>query len=311
MRLEFSYTFDDLKEALMPEKYAANPRAYGRESIRGLVAWPLLFLMIGVSFWLQNRLPLQPQPAEIPPRELVLDLLPTVLPAVLVFLLLLMATWRAYQRSREGPVLTVSSGRKLVYQVIWMVVMGIFTLGVLTLLNRDWAIVWQPARGKLLLLEMGPWMIDLMLLVLLGQLQRRWSARQSWANKPGWRRPKVVQLDEHGFSMLDLVSRVQHRWPYFRRARETANLIVLISEDGLQYLIPKRAFADLLDADQARGLIQNMVAQTTFLTRPGGFAVVPKPAIPLPLVDRCERLRLHRLTPSRTPGTILRVFNRK
>jgi len=92
MRLEFSYTRDDLKEALMPEKYAANPRAYPRESIRGLVAWPLLFLMIGASFWLQNQLPLHSQPAEIPPRELALDLLPSVLPALLVVLLLVVST---------------------------------------------------------------------------------------------------------------------------------------------------------------------------------------------------------------------------
>jgi len=167
--------------------------------------------------------------------------------------------------------------------------MVVTALGTLTLLNRDWVIVWRPTREQLVLLEIGPWMVDLLLLVLLGHLHRRWSARQQWLSKPGWRRAKAIEMDEQGFSLLDAMSRVQHRWPYFRRARETANLIVLISEDGLQYLTPKRAFADPLDADRTRGLIQNMVPQTTFLTRPGGFAVVPRPAIPLPPIDRHER----------------------
>lgn len=283
MRLEFTYTFDDLKEALVPEKYAANPGAYRGASISGLLAWPLLFLMIAASLWMQELSPVRPRPAELPARELALDLLPSVLPAALVFLLLAIATWRTYRRSWQGPTLTVTSGRKWAQQVVGVLIMLIVALGTLALLNRDWEIVWQPTRNQLLLLEIVPWMINLMLLVLLGQLQRRWSARQQWASKPGWQRPKVLELDAAGFSLLDPVSRVQHAWPYFRRARETANLIVLISEDGLQYLIPKRAFADPLDADRARGLIQNMVPQSSFLSKPGGFAVIPKPAIPLPM----------------------------
>lgn len=282
MRLEFTYTFDDLEEALVPEKYAANPRAYRGASIRGLVQWPLVFLMIAASVWMQDQSAAGPRPAEVPPRELAWDVLPSVLPATLVFLLLAAAIWQTYRRSHQRSEPRVSSGQKFVYQAIWMVVMIAFAFGTLTLLNRESGMLWQPTRQQLLLLEMGPWMIDLTLLVLLGQLKRRWSARLQWASKPAWRRPKVIELDHDGFLSLDEMSRVHHRWPYFLRARETANLIVLISEDGLQYLIPKRAFPDPLDADRARGLIQNMVPQTNFLTKPGGFTVIPKPAIPLP-----------------------------
>jgi hypothetical protein len=79
----------------------------------------------------------------------------------------------------------------------------------------------------------------------------------------------------------DTVASSAYTWPYFSRARETENLLILAGDGGLQHLLPKRAFGDTAEIEACRSLLQNKIANTKFLTLPGGFAVLPKSVIPL------------------------------
>lgn len=148
------------------------------------------------------------------------------------------------------------------------------------MINPGPPIVWRLTRPQLLLLEWGPWALNLVLLIVLGVLQRRWSARQQWLANPTWGRPKVIEIDEWSFRLSDTVTRIELSWPGIVRAHETANLLVLHAESGLRYLIPKRAFADEADLFRARSLIQTAVPDNKLQASPVGFAVMAAPAAP-------------------------------
>jgi hypothetical protein len=67
-----------------------------------------------------------------------------------------------------------------------------------------------------------------------------------------------------------------YRWAYFRRAWETPNCLVLLDENDLRHVLPKRTM-DASTLENARALIANHVADCKFLTAPGGFPVTSPP----------------------------------
>jgi hypothetical protein len=116
---------------------------------------------------------------------------------------------------------------------------------------------------------------EVLILTAYGQLSTRLAVLSQWNAKPTWRREKVVMLDEDGLTIIDSLSRIEYRWAYFSKARETTNLLIFHGEDNLMYLLPKRATAQD-ELNQVRALIHNGIPDAQFLVKPGGFAVLPK-----------------------------------
>jgi hypothetical protein len=104
--------------------------------------------------------------------------------------------------------------------------------------------------------------------------------RHQWESKPGFRRQRTVVLDADGERVTDGMTDIFYRWPFFQSAWETTNVLVLVDENQLRHILPKRVM-DQTTLDQARAVISNHVADCKFLTTPGGFPVASTPT-PLP-----------------------------
>jgi hypothetical protein len=217
------------------------------------------------------------------PQDLLLEILPTGLPAAFVILIYLIALWKGWRKSKYGavPGQSANLGKKRIARGLGMVIWIAIVIGLYALVDFGHSVTWHPSQAQLIMVRLAPWGVVIAMTFALGILQRRWAPRQQWFAQPSWRRPKTIEMDGNGFQLSDPLMRTSLAWACFTRARETQNLLILTTQDGLNYLIPKRAFADPLDVDHCRALLQNVIPQTSFLVLPGGFAVLPKPVIPL------------------------------
>ena len=77
------------------------------------------------------------------------------------------------------------------------------------------------------------------------------------------------------------LSMTRIKWQGFDRYRETANLILLITEDDAKLIIPKRAIPDPATMDALMSLIQTSIPKGQFLPREMRFPVVPLPVQPI------------------------------
>jgi len=57
--------------------------------------------------------------------------------------------------------------------------------------------------------------------------------------------------------------------------------LILVNTAGHSYAIPKRAIPDDAAVQQVRALLQNKIRNVSFLAAPSGFAVLPKPVLPV------------------------------
>ena len=285
MQLEFRYELDDLRELHTPEAYAANPAKYRRRWIRAALAIGYLAAILTLYLWVQRRLPKPTTPASATPDfEPRTELLPALIPAFYVYVVYVVTLMKSWRAARDPEAATRSprdpSGRVTRILVgfgfgigIWFGIAGTY----------NWAL--HPDRTQVVLITAAPWVVLIVLMQMLGVLQRRGKVVGAWRTNASWRRPKSVTLDASGLRIRDALYRSEFEWTYFKRARETLNLLVLVGEGGTQFPIPKRAFVDPADLNRARALLQNMVPESQFLVAPGGFDVIPRP-IPLPPIQR-------------------------
>ena len=80
----------------------------------------------------------------------------------------------------------------------------------------------------------------------------------------------------------DGISRIHYRWPFFKSALETPNLLVLVDEVERRHMVPKRAFVDEHTSERARSFIASNVSNCRFNLACRGFPVQPMPVLPLP-----------------------------
>lgn len=283
VELEFNYELADLRESLVPEKFAANPERYARRWIRTAVIWTLAALIGAIDLWLNRRFPIphRPQPLDVP-YDLRTEFLPSVLPALWVFsvyVLTIRLTWRALRKGERVKAMNADPISKVIHLLASGAIGLVAGIGFAA---DDWDSIVRLSPARIALLALAPWCVLVILMQVLGLLQRRGKFIGEWRRKASWRRPKSVRLDETGFVLRDPLYQFNFTWAYFSRARETKNLLILVSEGGTEYLIPKRAFAHPADLERCRSLLQNVVQNTRFLVRPIGFAVLPHPALPLP-----------------------------
>lgn len=84
---------------------------------------------------------------------------------------------------------------------------------------------------------------------------RQWRLKTRWARKPILRAQHQVSFDSDGiFYLLDGIES-NLDWKYFHRWSETKEGFLLIREEDVFSLIPKRAFENPKDVDQFRQLL--------------------------------------------------------
>lgn len=282
MQLDFTYRISDLRESLVPEAHAAKASRYTRWRVWKILLTFAFYALICFEIWIQERLQdASGTQAVNVPHDLRLELLPALFPALYVcvlYVVTIIRTWRTARRPELAIHQPVNQSSRLARLIPVVFVGGAVEWG----LTANWNSIWYPTRMQILLVTAAPWIVVIILMQVLGILQQPCNTWRRWRGNEGWRRPQSVSLDATFFRVDDGVTRRECIWAYFGRARETDNLLVLMGEGGTQYVIPKRIFPDPVDLERCRSLLQNVIASTQFLATPVGFAVLPKPVLPLP-----------------------------
>ncbi len=282
MRIEVDFRLEDLEELYVPEVYAAKPSQYVNKMRTGVGAW-LLFVAAAVFLWIFNtrlHTRLGPPPQN-PARDLQTDVFTLILPGGLGLLLTCVLLFRVWRGSKWKPAVrgapaATKNHRKRFYAVlIWFIIAVIAFACINGAFTQDW----RPAKGSVFLLCWGPWLASLILLMSVTARSAMWTARRTWFTTPAFARHHTFEFDDWGLKLWTDVTRTEMHWSTFERARETQNLLVLVAETKLQYLIPKRAFASEADLNSARALLQNKLENTTFLASHSGFPVATKQVV--------------------------------
>ncbi|HXE55136.1 MAG TPA: YcxB family protein [Tepidisphaeraceae bacterium] len=277
MRIELNYTIAELKESIVPEAYAANPSQYDRRLANGLLSWVVVAAIIVIITW-QSTTGSHQFPNRV---DLISTMLPNLVAATCLAVAILLLLWGNWRKTRVHRSLPEKPARRATRaRAIVAVFFGVaMTLPLIAAAVPDEDLSWHATRSELLLANFAPWVVNLLLYVMFVFFYSRWRARQQWLANPAWQRRQTLELDETGLRITDALTNSHHAWAYFRRAWETPNLLVIQSETEMLYLIPKRTFTNPSEIESARALLQNKIANTTFLVKPTGFPVAPKPVI--------------------------------
>lgn len=275
MHIEFTNTLEDLKESLVPEKFAAKPEAYKREFKAIWVVWPVMLGMMILAKLSPLRTDRTLDP-ELPHQDLVPILLCSIVPAALLTIANFAAIWRSWQAARPNAK-PLGSRRSRAWFIellgLCWVLTGAAMIATLTDFNTSH--FWAPTRFQLMLLATAPWVAFITADQLNGWLRRRWAAATQWFSNPGATRPSSMDINDQHLTVADDVVQITCRWSAFVRARETENLFILIWGSGRSLLIPKRAFAGPAELGAMRSLIQTKVQNCQLLVSPIGFEVLP------------------------------------
>jgi hypothetical protein len=303
IELHFTYTVDDLREATAPvtedptkRRAAAAPRKYVMG--RGLIGWMLFVgLAVGLFVLLQRGqdagvrraggIVTQVAYERLPPvQDLSVLLASSLAPALIIALFVLLmaiALARAVRRPMAGSVQATARTSKVIGAIIGVAVFAVSMATMWLVGSSSATMPWRPTRMTAMAVGLAPWVVLFIFVWAIFAYARRRGVDRTFENVPGWRRPKVLVIDDdHGWSIADDTTSYLYRWPYFVSARETERLLMLHDEENRIHILPKRASADHVEIARARAMIQNHVAETKFFPQSGAFPVLPMHAQPTP-----------------------------
>jgi hypothetical protein len=276
VELAFQYTFAELREGLTtsPDVQPARHRSWAR---KGWIGWALFVPLAVVLFLLLNRTQTRTRPAPVIPASdagPVFDAWLTLVPAVLgasVFAVILFAVIVAGRMLQSKNASVRKSAGTLGALAIFVAGCGVAVAPryVGAALPEDG---WWVGGGTAILLALAPWLALTLLAIGVGVWFSRTHLRRQWETKPYLQRRRTIVLDSVGEQSADEMTTTFYRWPFFRRAWETENVLVLLDENDARHVLPKRVM-DQTTLDRARALISNHVAECTFRVAPGGFPV--------------------------------------
>ena len=277
VELAFEYTFEELQEGLTtpPDGPPKKPPMSAKKALLGWLAFVALATLL---FMLLNRTNAtrargMPTYSEVDAGDFVdpiVAALPSMTAAVAVGLFVLsialamLRLMSKHERRQKQAALLMMGG------LLLMVLTGL--VGIQIFKSTSLADRWSVTRTQAMLLSIGPWIA-----VVIGSLavffqMNRSHLRRQWETKPYLRRRRTVVLDAIGEQSTDEMTTTFYRWPYFQRAFETPNCLVLLDENDARHVLPKRVM-DPLTLDLARAVISNHVSDTKFMVTPGGFPV--------------------------------------
>jgi hypothetical protein len=280
IKIRFSYTLDDLREA-------TRNHTVGRgKSSKGSGIFGCLLFLAAICLWavlmnhsahLRNR----PKPARLVTEssDLWLMLLPAVLPTGLLFMITIANLAAGDTTVGNMTWINQSKRSRAIYQITFAVICIILWIAVCLLLNPAFSVPWSPSRLELFVANFAPWALILCWLIVFARLKRERTLQRLWVLRPSLRQPKEVEFDANGVTLIDMLCSSRFRWGYCGSYSETANLIRIHLEDGRTIPIPKRAIADD-QLVQLRGMIHDHIPHGSFLaTNPSFPVITPQPVI--------------------------------
>ena len=280
--ITFQYTFEELREGLRPPEQAAKRI----KPAIGLLGW-FLFVAFAVALYvlLQSRsaspllgagMPPPPPPEPAPPRvDLWLTLMPSALAAVIVGVLISAGLVSVRLSRSSSPATRRRGGTAMAVAIVTCALLIWAGLSIVS--DSRTPTDWQPSRVILIVLSLAPWVVVLIGLIWIV----RRAVRRQWATRPSLRRQRTIGLDDQGLHNRDELTTLLYRWPYYRRAWETENLLVLADENDHRHILPKRAFAGDDQLEVARAIVASHVEDSKFRVQPRGFAMTPIAVLPL------------------------------
>jgi hypothetical protein len=287
MRLEFTYTVDDLLEAQAAQSYRPGSAGWRRVRLAALL------LLIAAAFVLQVFAQLQPPPPRLPRGRAVRPLsevVPTVLPWVVFFGVIgssVMAPMLRQMRGRkEGSVLfpadhETRSASTRDYAALtpprpWPLFAVLGSVGASILLGayvgfKNRVDHGRPGFTMDLFQSLFPLGMLVVILVFLLRSTGRAAVERALRESKEIQLPQAVGVGEETISVANATSRGEHRWEAFERVVESPNLFMLFPTGTTYIALPKRAFPSPHQVTQFRELVRRMIVD-----RPGSaFPVLP------------------------------------
>ena len=285
LRAEFSFefTFEELREGLTQSPELQQQRKTPKRAA-GLLGWVLFVTLAMLLFLvLNNRTrPAGAAAVNAPPAapqriDAFVAAGPSVLVAILVGTLVSAIAVAVYLATDKSPRARRSAAQLPATGAFVVILVG--GIGAALLASRSAPSGWAVSYRLAMILALAPWVVVVALGLGFTIWLSRANLRRQWNSKPYLRRRRTIALDGDGAHATDGVADYFYRWPYFTRAWETANVLVLLDENDLRHVFPKRVM-DQATLERARAVITNHIADCKFLTIPGGFPVTPAASSP-------------------------------
>jgi hypothetical protein len=263
MQLRFTYTLEELAEAVVPPGTTARALQSPLKTMRDVALWLAVILLASLLYFVTRSVTAPQQP----PVDLVMALASAGLPTLLVVALLISVQAQTMRGSWQVRRRRITVMR----HVASIIILSGMLLAVLAVLKGG-PMIWHASRGAALLVTLMPGVIALFFLILAGRLLPRNQLLRQWESGV-FITPKTVELTSDSISFSDSAGDLHCRWSFFQHARETRNLLLLIARDERIFFIPKRAFADPLEVAAAKAIIQTNIPQAEFLAPQSAFPV--------------------------------------
>jgi hypothetical protein len=206
-------------------------------------------------------------------QNLWATLIPTTIPLLYLLMALRIQRLKRRRLSRD-PTEPMHHGSWAGVMISWPLFLFVVPL------LRQIAIPWRPTPFAQIAVAIAPWVAALYGVIIIQRFRRR-AGNKAVETNPGLLRPHVVTIDEANYRSDDGLVDATIKWAYFVRCRETANLLVLISEEVRAHMIPKRAIADPADLIAIKAILAANISQCEFRYASTGFPVAPIPVIPV------------------------------
>lgn len=280
VEITFEYTFDELRDGLT-QSSEQQQQQKPRRAAAGLFGWALFVALAVLLFMLLNKRgtaapPLASYRSPAKTVDAFVAVGPPVLVATLVGILVTVVAMAVFLMGENNQKVRESGKQLPTIGALLVILIG--GIGAAILISRSEPGGWDVSYRQAMILALLPWIVVLALALALAVWLSRANLRRMWESKPYLRRRRTIVLDDEGERSADGLTDMFYRWPCFRRAWETASVLVLLDENDFRHILPKRVMDEATLA-AARSAISNHVPDCQFLTTPGGFPVVP-PAPP-------------------------------
>ena len=263
VEITFDYTFDEICDGLTssPDEPQRQPKRRPLAKRVRLIGWVLLIALAVVLLMFLNR-------GEQPRVDLLMAAGPSVLAASLVTLGIVIVTGTFWMAMSPNQKTRDAGGGLQTPAVVGMVLIAIAALGMMWARGEPsgCTVRYRTAMTVALL----PWFFVIVLTFTAWLWLSSSDLRLKWLAQSARRRPRTIVLVADWVRWRDEVSDLLYRWPYFRRAWETPNVLVMEDENELRHILPKRVM-DPATLDQARSIIASHLADARLLIRPGGI----------------------------------------
>jgi hypothetical protein len=282
MHLEFSYTFEDYREANQAHMRRVSAGGPARFAVLGLV---VCIIGVGAYALLQAT---RSTPAATPPApgvaggggggggssssSPILDVTLPMLPWLFLFAFLWFFVMRRMSPRKPRSFLYASSldaerdgrPRRRGYVISAVIVIAGLLL-LVTNVYLDHARDAHAAGNEVHLSDaafsMGPWVLIFLVVWILVFRAIRRQTRRNWEGQPNVQLEYRMDVSPQGISVANPVSSSAYRWEAFQRVLETPNMFILFLSTLTFVLIPKRALPDGHGVDELRGMLRTMIAE--------------------------------------------------